>query len=57
MKDLRVKWARFGKDQVPNAFKPLVLLSLELDTLPSALVGIVPYRDRGLLVPLGFRND
>ena len=57
MDDMRIKWARFEKDQVPNAFKTLVLLSLELDALPSAFVGIVPYRDRSLLIPPGFRND
>ncbi|MBA2926879.1 hypothetical protein G9Q84_28810 [Pseudomonas sp. P7] len=57
MDDMRIEWARFEKDQVPNAFKTLVLLSLELDALPSAFVGIVPYRDRRLLIPPGFRND
>ncbi|MBX8588597.1 hypothetical protein K5D56_04315 [Pseudomonas cichorii] len=57
MDDMRIEWARFEKDQVPNAFKTLVLLSLELDSLPSAFVGIVPYRDRNLLIPPAFRND
>lgn len=57
MKAMMDKWAKFEKDQVPNAFKTLVLLSLELKALPSGFVGVVPYRDRSLLIPPGFRND
>ncbi|MCO8166240.1 hypothetical protein NJC40_00395 [Pseudomonas sp. 21LCFQ02] len=37
------RWADFEKDQVPNAFKTLVLLSLELDTLPNHIISPLPY--------------
>ncbi|KPB46190.1 hypothetical protein AB9V61_27715 (plasmid) [Pseudomonas savastanoi pv. phaseolicola] len=37
------QWADFEKDQVPNAFKTLVLLSLELDALPNSIIGTLPY--------------
>ncbi|KPB77999.1 Uncharacterized protein AC505_3418 [Pseudomonas syringae pv. maculicola] len=37
------RWADFEKDQVPNAFKTLVLLSLELDALPNSIIGTFPY--------------
>ncbi|RXT62137.1 hypothetical protein [Pseudomonas syringae] len=37
------RWADFEKDQVPNAFKTLVLLSLELDALPNSIIGTLPY--------------
>ncbi|RMV27367.1 hypothetical protein ALP13_00962 [Pseudomonas syringae pv. maculicola] len=37
------RWADFEKDQVPNAFKTLVLLSLELDKLPNSIIGTLPY--------------
>lgn len=54
---MTTEWARVEKDEVPNAFKTLVLLSLELEALPSGFVGIFPYRDEGLRVPPGFIND
>lgn len=37
------RWTDFEKDQVPNAFKTLVLLSLELDGLPNSIIGTLPY--------------
>ena len=37
------RWANFEKDQVPNAFKTLVLLSLELDALPNNIIGTFPW--------------
>ncbi|RMR28024.1 hypothetical protein ALP36_200153 [Pseudomonas syringae pv. coriandricola] len=37
------RWADFEKDQVPNAFKTLVLLSLELDALPNNIIGTFPW--------------
>jgi len=37
------RWSTFEKNQVPNAFKTLVLLSLELDALPSNIIGTLPY--------------
>lgn len=36
------RWTKFEKDQVPNAFKTLVLLSLELDALLNTLQTILP---------------
>lgn len=37
------RWTDFEKDQVPNAFKTLVLLSLELNALPNTIIGPLPY--------------
>lgn len=37
------RWARFEKDQVPNAFKTLVLLSLELDAVLETFSGALPF--------------
>ena len=55
VKAMMEKWAKFERDQVPNAFKTLVLLSLELEALPSGIVGVVPYRDKSI-GPKGFIN-
>ncbi|WP_460138253.1 hypothetical protein [Pseudomonas sp. S2_A10] len=37
------RWASFEKDQVPNAFKTLVLLSLELDAVLENFLGGLPF--------------
>ncbi|CRM83711.1 hypothetical protein [Pseudomonas sp. 22 E 5] len=37
------RWARFEKDQVPNAFKTLVLLSLEVDAVLESFLGALPF--------------
>lgn len=55
MQAMRTEWATFEKDQVPNAFKTLVLLSLELESSPSGIFGNVPYRDKSIC-PEGFIN-
>jgi hypothetical protein len=36
------RWESFEKDQVPNAFKTLILLSLELDALLETTIGPLP---------------
>lgn len=36
------RWATFTKDQVPNAFKTLVLLSLEVDAVLETFLGALP---------------
>lgn len=50
---LRTEWAQFEKDQVPNAFKTLVLLSFELEAFPGGIFGSFIYRDRSIC-PSGF---
>ncbi|EKT4453653.1 hypothetical protein C6A77_13185 [Pseudomonas sp. AFG_SD02_1510_Pfu_092] len=40
---MRDRWARFEKDQVPNAFKTLVLLSLEVDAVLEIFLGALPF--------------
>ncbi len=55
-KAMRTEWAQFEKDQVPNAFKTLVLLSLELEASPGGVFGSFIYRDKGVCPP-GFTND
>lgn len=55
-KVIRTEWAQFEKDQVPNAFKTLVLLSLELEASPGGIFGSFIYRDKSLCPP-GFTND
>lgn len=52
---MRTEWAQFEKDQVPNAFMTLVLLSLELEASPSGIFGVFPYRDKSIC-PEGFIN-
>lgn len=52
----RTEWTQFEKDQVPNAFKTLVLLSLELKASPSGIFGIFIYRDKSFCPP-GYIND
>lgn len=37
------RWAMFEKDQVPNAFKALVLLSLEVDAVLEIFLGALPF--------------
>lgn len=37
------RWASFEKDQVPNAFKTLVLLSFEIDALLESFLGALPF--------------
>jgi len=37
------RWAIFEKDQVPNAFKALVLLSLEVDAVLESFLGALPF--------------
>ncbi|RMT13054.1 MULTISPECIES: hypothetical protein [Pseudomonas syringae group genomosp. 2] len=37
------RWAIFEKDQVPNAFKALVLLSLEVDAVLEDFLGALPF--------------
>lgn len=37
------RWAMFEKDQVPNAFKALVLLSLEVDAVLEVFLGALPF--------------
>ncbi|EPN6725968.1 hypothetical protein N5D79_17150 [Pseudomonas sp. GD03817] len=37
------RWAKFEKDQVPNAFKTLVLLSLEVDAVLESYLGALPF--------------
>lgn len=37
------RWVTFEKDQVPNAFKTLVLLSLEIDAVLESFLGALPY--------------
>ncbi|MFJ3485425.1 hypothetical protein ACIPL1_18840 [Pseudomonas sp. NPDC090202] len=37
------RWTEFENHQVPNAFKTLVLLSLELEALPNSMHGIFPF--------------
>lgn len=37
------RWAIFEKDQVPNAFKTLVLLSLEVDAVLETFLGALPF--------------
>lgn len=36
------RWAKFEKDQVPNALKTLVLLSLEVDAVLETFLGVLP---------------
>lgn len=54
-KAMRTEWAQFEKDQVPNAFRTLVLLSLELEASPGGIFGSFIYRDKGSCPP-GFTN-
>ncbi len=42
IKKLRAQRAQFEKDQVPNAFKTLILLSLELNAVLEASIGPLP---------------
>ncbi|POF99868.1 hypothetical protein BGP82_28780 [Pseudomonas putida] len=49
------EWEQFEIHQVPNAFKTLVLLSLELEASPSGIVGGFPYHDRAICPP-GFKS-
>ncbi|EPF64132.1 hypothetical protein [Pseudomonas syringae] len=37
------RWSKFEKDQVPNAFKALVLLSLEVDAVFEDFLGALPF--------------
>ncbi len=37
------RWASFEKDQVPNAFKTMVLLSLEIDAVLESFLGALPF--------------
>ena len=48
---MRKRWANF-QNQIPNAFKTLVLLSLELDALlENKIVGPLPYYGKGVIPP------
>jgi hypothetical protein len=45
---MQKRWESFEKDQVPNAFKTLILLSLELDALLETSIGPLPGFEREL---------
>lgn len=51
----REGWHLFEKNHVPNAFKTLVLLSLELEASPGGIFGSFLYIDKSLCPP-GFIN-
>lgn len=53
---MMAEWTQFEKDQVPNAFRTLVLLSLELEASPCGIFGGFPYHDKSICPP-GFTND
>lgn len=53
---IRTEWAKVEKDQVPNAFKTLVLLSLELEESPGGFFGRFIYRDKSFCPPC-FTNN
>lgn len=46
---MKKRWGNFEQIQVPNAFKTLVLLSLELESLPNTLHGMFPYYGKAIL--------
>ncbi|WP_232918619.1 hypothetical protein [Pseudomonas syringae] len=43
VKAMTNRWSTFTKDEVPNAFKTLVLLSLELDAVLEDFLGGLPF--------------
>lgn len=49
VKAMHEKRKNFDKDQVPNAFKTLILLSLELNSVLGETVGPLPYFGKDLI--------